>query len=217
MMSGPVVCPRCGAVVRRHAKFRGTLPLRCRKCGSHFTASVGENGSVKVQLDDPPVESSNTVSFHLTSLLFSISVIGICLWLFPGLGIVVAILALPLLVRTAWVVKARKRADVATGRLPEVARFAHSLAVSSLVMALLLTTIFGCLVVCVFLTCAAAFTIGPLSIGVGATCIFGSIWIVILVSRLTWKWLIPRLDSDTGQDEGQDRKDNGMADKGETG
>ncbi len=107
-------CPRCRNPVS--AKIG-----QCWKCGTRLKfVPAAKNDiapgpkeaavpAVLVSRSEPAINSS---SFGLAGLLLTITLIAVCLALFaaaPGLGIIMAVLALPAFIRTLMVVEQRKK------------------------------------------------------------------------------------------------------------
>ncbi len=112
-------CPECGAVV-------GQGVVRCWLCGWQRD---GDSASVSTQSVAPPVTPrpvDHGFSFSLETLMLvmTLSAVGMgAIVLFPGVGIILAIMLLPAFIRTAKVVRRRAEQGRAVGLWPRVALF----------------------------------------------------------------------------------------------
>ena len=99
-------CPRCQNLVSANSS-------QCPKCGTRLIKSAAASG--EIVLAEKVIESEtgfNNSSFGLSSLLLTITLIAVCLALFasaPGLGIMMAVLALPAFIRTLLVIQRKNR------------------------------------------------------------------------------------------------------------
>lgn len=207
-MMDTVACPRCGASCRKGSEqtWQDVDTLRCGKCGSQFAVSVYGDGKQDAKIVDKPVESSSGWSFELASLMLIITLIAVCCGLivrFPGLGIVLAILALPPLVRTLLVVQRRKKSGRGTGTSSKIGLYLESLIVTGVVVTALVTTILGSLIVSLFVMCTAGLGTNrnsDLLPVLGILCGVLSLVVLAMCIWPFWTWIRARWRRDTSQD-----------------
>jgi len=118
-------CPDCGAEI-------AAGQTRCWLCERRLSGADLTNPYAS-----PAVADGNTASqFSLASLLLIMTLVAVCIGVFrllPGLGILLAIFALPALVRTSMDVTKHKQRGAPLGMLGKVGSFVVSLVVAVMV------------------------------------------------------------------------------------
>ena len=136
-------CPVCATTLYGNTQ-------RCRRCGSVIQKSVGKN----------PVSTAPTpqtaYTFNVATLLLFTTLAAVCLALFaaaPGLGICMAIVALPPLIRTSLLVRRKKRMGISIDPISKVGLFVGSMGVTIVIT--VVTTVVALLTFC--LSCFGTF------------------------------------------------------------
>lgn len=117
-------CIKCGAQQPRETKT-------CWLCGALTTLD-----SHKPQATNPVRPASDRFSFSLSTLLLLMALAAVCFGLLaeaPGLGVPMCVLLVPVLVRTAKVVRRREAAGLSVSRAEKISLMATSFGVATVV------------------------------------------------------------------------------------
>ena len=184
------VCPKCSA----------QQPLGtdlCWLCG----AEVPVDGGAEVVVD-PVAVAPQRFSFSLSTLLLLITLASVCMGLLavaPGLGVPMCVLLVPVLVRTAMVVRRREAAGLPVSRVEKIGLAASSFGVASVLAIVVSAAAFaGFCGVCLLMVSADGRYGGPgmFAWGVGM-CFIAALAVWISIGVL--KWIRRRYRRDVGE------------------
>jgi len=121
-----IVCPECGATVVRRAT---NTVMRCWLCGHRVGLPAGESANFAVRPTAP--------QFGIASMMLTVTLVAVCLGvgvMAPGLGVALAVLVTPALIRTAIGVERHKEVSGRTMDVGQkIAAFAGSLGVVTMI------------------------------------------------------------------------------------
>jgi hypothetical protein len=181
---GDQVCSRCGWSVRALA----TSPFRKAGMANPFLDD-----------DKPEIDRGTLASFSLGTLMLSITVFGVLLGITvaaPGLGIPLALLAVPPAIRTVMVVKKRKFAGQATSGPEKTALFLVSALVTWVIVISLVSAC--CLTFCG--VCVGGYTLSGGNIDEGMAMLFAGSCTAVVAILILWAfsyWIRVRWWRDT--------------------
>jgi hypothetical protein len=204
-------CPRCRNLVTAKTGH-------CWKCGTQLKFVPGAKKdiapgpkeaavpAVLVRRSEPAINSS---SFGLASLMLTITLVAVCLALFaaaPGLGIIMAVCALPALIRTLMVVHQRKKSGKPISTEAKVGLYLGSFGVTLIVTVVTVIASVGASIVALIFSCFAVMAgaqgaDSPESlvyIAVAFTAVF-TIFVAGLVVFAFSLWIRRRWQHDIGQ------------------
>ncbi|MCC6491730.1 MAG: hypothetical protein IT424_01775 [Pirellulales bacterium] len=175
----PLTCPACGAeqAAGRTACWLCQAPL------------FGAGGGAEERPAAPHAAAHAAYSFSISTMLIITTLVAVCSGLlasYPGLGVLVSILLVPVLVRTAKVVRRR---EAAGAQVPVGQKIA--LGATSFAATIVIATVVGFATFCCFCaTCAAIFGLGSnepefLGIALAASLLAA---VSILLSVLLFRW-----------------------------
>ncbi len=183
-------CPKCGAQQPRKTDV-------CWLCGAKITADA-----VGTQPIDPTLAAPQQFSFSLSTLLLLMTLASVCFGLLavaPGLGIPMCVLLVPVLVRTAMVVRRREAAGLVVSHVEKIGLMASSFSVAIVLAAVVSAAAFaGFCGVCLLMVSPDNKYGGPgvLAWGIGMCAIAaGAVWMAIRVT----KWIRRRYRRDIGE------------------
>ncbi len=183
-------CIKCGAQHPREMKT-------CWLCGALTTLD-----SHKLQAANPVRPAPERFSFSLSTLLLLMTLAAVCFGLLaeaPGLGVPLCVLLVPVLIRTAMVVRRREAAGVPVSRAEKIGLMATSLGVATVVAVVVAVAAF-CSFCGVCLLAVSADNkyggAGTFLSGLGVCTVAGlSIWLLKVMD----KWLRRRFRRDSGE------------------
>ena len=206
-------CPRCHNLIPPQSG-------RCWKCGTLLKFIPGpKNATAPVDNKSVPVTAKlvgqaeselNSYSFGLSSLLLSMTLIAICLGLFavaPGLGILMAVCALPAFIRTWMVVQRRKQQGRPVAPEAKIGLYLGSFGVTLIVAVVTIVAALGACIVALVISCFAVLSSssgmnsspeGLFYVAMALTAIF-TLFIAGLVFYAFSIWIRQRWQRDIGQ------------------
>jgi hypothetical protein len=169
------VCDQCGAALENS-------PTKCWLCGARC-----DTPSSTTNLGDPSPQLSG-YSFSLEGLMLVVTLVSVCLGaftLFPGLGILFAILMAPVLVRTTMVVRRRSKAGRSVSFAAKLGLFFGSFATAIVIVVLVSVASIGTF-------CAVCLGIGqeeaiPFAAVMAILTTIGAIWLSFYWIRSRWR------------------------------
>jgi len=188
---GERTCIKCGAQQSREMRT-------CWLCGALTTLN-----SHKPRAVNPVRPAPDRFSFSLSTLLLLMTLAAVCFGLLaeaPGLGVPLCVLLVPVLVRTAKVVRRREAAGVTVSRAEKIGLMATSLGVATVVAVVVAVAAFCSFCgVCLLLVSAdnSYGGAGTFLWGLGICAVAGlSIWLLKVLD----KWIRRRYRRDIGEE-----------------
>lgn len=187
------VCPQCGAQQPGETNA-------CWLCGAEIAAAGIASAS-----SDPVQTAPERFSFSLSTLLLLMTLASVCFGLLavaPGLGVPMCVLLVPVLVRTAKVVRRREAAGLPVSHAERVSLMLSSFGVATVLAVVVSASAFaGFCGVCLLAISPGQYG-GPWILlwgfGMCAVAAF-AVWLVVLVV----KWVRRRYRRDIGRADGE--------------
>jgi len=190
--SMPRTCDQCGAA-------NSATRRECWQCGAQITSLVSSESDVNLFASPAVPEQEFSTGQNLSSLLLLVALAAICLGIAaiaPGLAIVLAVLAVPALIRTSGILGRRQQRGVMSNFVEKILLFVGSFGVILVIVVSVVITFFaicfggglGTLSVFEFLG-KSNFTDPGLAILFGFVVgIAASLWVLIKLARRLWPY-----------------------------